>query len=642
MKQPLANGIRTDHPVQGLPFVDDSLLDLDDGPAIEAIGREKGSGRWGRFDELHDVRLGWVAFATDPEHLDLGWLVRSHPVFGRSVSVYRDIDLSSLHSWFMELGAVCFDFGGYWYDGESWFRPPQLFDSAREEYARAEVPQARTRMTAEVSPRVVPTPDEVGLVDLARLPVQIAADDWAIHLALWRGKRENDQGCVLGMDAPEVQAAELVTGERIRAMSGLDEWSFRQEWAGSSTPPQAIVDTVEYWSLPVAREWVRGRQFSAEAIEKRLSVAGYGARQSVGRKKLTDLMAELALGRLEDFPPLSRLVGRHPIPAKLVDSSRDLAVNLESLVPSALPSLWDQGAVLREAILNEMNRWIETHPDMSAVAPLGLQLERVLCWLFDWSPSTLVSLIGDMLGEAERRSGVPPEYSARTIRRSLTLGGNDEGAIDTLMTPFEMFDFRAELPSSFRWMGAARSAGVLKSNVRVSDQNWSDFVKRIRSWCLAVEDQAQSFNGLDEYQLRDSLLAGLRMTYSVTFGEVMTRGLKSDICVRPDRGSPDEVPMIVELKFWNGAKGLQGDLRQHLDQLTTRQPRGALLYFVKAKSMNDIKEKLCGAVEAAADFQRWVPEQDVAGWPAARFISTADTESYVDVNFATVHLGAAT
>lgn len=37
--RPLANGLRTDHPVPGLPFVDDSHLPLDDGPdAIEAVG----------------------------------------------------------------------------------------------------------------------------------------------------------------------------------------------------------------------------------------------------------------------------------------------------------------------------------------------------------------------------------------------------------------------------------------------------------------------------------------------------------------------------------------------------------------------------------------------------------------------------
>ncbi|UXX98118.1 hypothetical protein N7U49_48380 (plasmid) [Streptomyces sp. AD2-2] len=63
--RPLANGLRTDHPVPDLPFVDDAHIPIEEGPdAIEAIGRGTGEGMWGRCDR--DRNGGWLAFTSDP------------------------------------------------------------------------------------------------------------------------------------------------------------------------------------------------------------------------------------------------------------------------------------------------------------------------------------------------------------------------------------------------------------------------------------------------------------------------------------------------------------------------------------------------------------------------------------------------
>ena len=43
----VANGLRTDHPIPDLPFVDDSHIPLDDPEAIEAVGRRRGTGHVG-------------------------------------------------------------------------------------------------------------------------------------------------------------------------------------------------------------------------------------------------------------------------------------------------------------------------------------------------------------------------------------------------------------------------------------------------------------------------------------------------------------------------------------------------------------------------------------------------------------------
>ena len=71
--KPVANGLRTDHPTPGLPFVDDSHIPVEDGEAIEAVGRNKGDGMWGREDDCSTYGgTGWIAFTTDPSRHDLG------------------------------------------------------------------------------------------------------------------------------------------------------------------------------------------------------------------------------------------------------------------------------------------------------------------------------------------------------------------------------------------------------------------------------------------------------------------------------------------------------------------------------------------------------------------------------------------
>src|ERR1700754_497640 len=124
--QPVANGIRTHHPIPDLPFVDDSHLPLDDPHAIEAIGRrhEEGYGGWGRTDpcRTRNYSGGWIASTTDQTRPDLAWMVRYHPDHGHSVIVVSNQDMSAFHSVvaFQMPQALLFRFGGYWWGGPTW------------------------------------------------------------------------------------------------------------------------------------------------------------------------------------------------------------------------------------------------------------------------------------------------------------------------------------------------------------------------------------------------------------------------------------------------------------------------------------------------------------------------------------------
>ncbi|MFB7776807.1 hypothetical protein [Streptomyces bauhiniae] len=43
--RPVPDGLRTEHPVPGLPFINDERLPLDNPDAIERTGRDQGEGR---------------------------------------------------------------------------------------------------------------------------------------------------------------------------------------------------------------------------------------------------------------------------------------------------------------------------------------------------------------------------------------------------------------------------------------------------------------------------------------------------------------------------------------------------------------------------------------------------------------------
>src|SRR5215472_17844507 len=80
----VANGLRTDHPIPDLPFVDDSHIPVEDPAGIEATGRRHGGQTWGRQDRNRRAG-GWLAFTTDPLRHDRAWCVRWHPDHGRAV-----------------------------------------------------------------------------------------------------------------------------------------------------------------------------------------------------------------------------------------------------------------------------------------------------------------------------------------------------------------------------------------------------------------------------------------------------------------------------------------------------------------------------------------------------------------------------
>ena len=272
---PVANGLRTDHPIPDLPFVDDSHIPVDDPEAVEAIGRNRGRGMWGREDRCPGG--GWTAFTTDPIRHDLAWTVRWHPEHGRSVTLWRNDDAARVHDdmWLQDPAPLLYRVGGYWYDGATWYRPAQVWDLASEEYARRPVPMAVTVTAAEL----LKVPGDAARGTVAAVaefsPDSGGQGSWSDDLALWAARRQADAlplaKCVVNVIAPELAGDRLVSVTELAAIGGIAPSTLRAYISrGEEQAPsrRLLLAAAARGPRLVAEEWAeqRRRDNAAETV----------------------------------------------------------------------------------------------------------------------------------------------------------------------------------------------------------------------------------------------------------------------------------------------------------------------------------------------------------------------------------------
>ena len=284
----LANGLRTDHPVPGLPFVDDSHIPIEDPKAVESVGRKSESGMWGRTDPMRvregeeRAEAGWKAFTTDPLRRELAWVVRWHPTRGRSVWLVSDEEASSIYS-LLENDMVLWRAGGYWlgHDG-GWHRPVLIFDWASECYVSRAVPGSTTITAAErLEGRTLAshTPGHVaGLASVHDLDLDdtslIGAGEWANQLEMWAASRPEDglplTECIVDLAAPELNAAQMLTAAEVAALAGISAPTLRgyiSRGENEGPAPHGTLGARAVWTRPVIYQWVEARNYTAEAAE---------------------------------------------------------------------------------------------------------------------------------------------------------------------------------------------------------------------------------------------------------------------------------------------------------------------------------------------------------------------------------------
>ena len=449
--QPVANGLRTDHPIPDLPFVDDSHIPVEDARALEAVGRRRDEGMWGRQDPCRDG--GWVGFTTDPVRRDLAWVVRWHPEHGRSVVLHRDEHASGMHSQLQDQ-ALLFRSGGYWWDGTTWYRPAQIWDRAGERYVRRPVPGAATVTAADLIDAGVAGAGrllEVTEVDLdasAQGSAQAPAPGrWVDDLALWAARRQEDgrgplSGCVVRISAPELTGDQLVGLTEFAEIAGVAPSTVRAYVSRGEADvplPQATIAGRSAWARVVAEEWAERRRDSADSVREAVATNRDRPSMAPGIEEVWDRFTSWFFSALWENPDRRRRWAlRWRNEAAVHDLAEDLgwqvAAGVDQLIPLDALAVTIRQAVLDDFATGQQNdrtlaasrareageTSVEEDPVFFGIMP---KVARMLDWLIRHDPRTAQYAIGEIVGQAERRFGIAREVSARSLRTALALDG---------------------------------------------------------------------------------------------------------------------------------------------------------------------------------------------------------------------------
>ncbi|MFF4542463.1 hypothetical protein [Streptomyces aureus] len=428
--QPIANGLHTDHPVPGLPFVDDSHIPVGDPAAVEAIGRHEEGGTWGRWDKDQGTDGAWLAFTTDPIRQDLAWVIRHHPAHGRTVLLVRDEDASPWHSawWGRQL---LFRQGGYWWDGTTWYRPDQVWDAPGERFDPRPVKAATTITAADLlddnahhsGGRLL----KVANFDLEAPP----PDPWNDHLALWASHRSRNalplDQCVVRLSAPELAADQLIGAPDMARIGGIAASTLRAYIARNQRdvpPPQATVNGRSLWSRPVAADWAEERDRSPENAAAKLSSGDDDL--SLGLSELRQRLARRFLGSLWERPDWrKRWALRFRTESAVHEIADDLAFSVATDTDDII-NHYDLAATVRHAFLDEFATGKELDEATGDTGPttfygITTPVVKMLDWLIRHHPLSAHHAIAEIIGEAERRMGIPRDVSSESIRTALGL-----------------------------------------------------------------------------------------------------------------------------------------------------------------------------------------------------------------------------
>ncbi len=444
--QPVANGLRTDHPLPDLPFVDDAHIPVEEPEGIEAIGRRPGTDMWGREDRCGNDD-GWIAFTTDPTQHDLAWVVRWHPGHGRSVVLYRNDDVSGVHMAYWG-PALLFRAGGYWWDGSTWYRPSRVWDPAGEDYVRRPVPAALTVTAADLlTGRSDPekgTVVTIGDVEAAG-PYQ---GRWADDLAVWASRREGGlplASCVVNLAAPELTGDQLIGPAELAKIGGVAPSTLRayiSRGEADIPAPQATIGGRNAWARPVAEEWAETRRTSPDSLREAITAGQDEA--PPGITHVWDRYTRLFFSALWDNTgQRKRWALRWRNQAAVHDVARGLGWTVAADVQEGnLIGITDLARTARHAVLDELaagQQLDHGNPD-PVFYGISAPVARTLDWVIRHNPTLGAATLAEIIGESERRLGIARPVSARSLRTALNLDSelsNDSRRdyLDRVLTP---------------------------------------------------------------------------------------------------------------------------------------------------------------------------------------------------------------
>ncbi len=385
---PVANGIRTDHPEPGLPFVDDSHLPIHDGQAIESHGRHDYNPGWGRYDQDRDDERRWNAFTNDQFNLTFSWLVRNDPDHGRTVLLYANGDETIMHKVTPREGdPLLHRAGGYWWDGTTWHRPAITYDRSTEKALPSPVPDAAAITAHDYLLTNPGTPEKGTRADITTFkPGPVGQAQWRHDLASWAACRPEDalplEKCIVDVSAAELDRAALVSTAGAARVTGLSRKEVHEAITGAAGgratrfpfPQRHTAHTGSpRWSKPVLQEWAWERQRA------------------------------------------------HPEPVVTHLHSGRASPDAEALLYT-----------IESAALWQMQATYTPRPEQCS---LGLPLERMIGWIVTDRPDLAEAVFGDIFHSARQELHLSDETITQALRDAVHWGtpGDDDGALEEFL-----------------------------------------------------------------------------------------------------------------------------------------------------------------------------------------------------------------
>ncbi|MFF9785687.1 hypothetical protein [Streptomyces nigrescens] len=319
--RPLANGASTDHPLPGLPFVEDAHL----GPGLLQPHAAAAGGQTA-------VRR---TLTQDPVRGDLVWIVHSRPGHGQSVMLCEVETRGADPADIGEEPPLAVRAGGYWWDGVSWYRPAQLWDATAGSFERHPVPAAATVTAADLLCDPTIDADHGQLHTVASLTnAAPTSSNWLNDLARWATHRTQEPNrpslkrCMVNLTAPELAADQLVNTPTLAAIASITPSTLRayiSRCNGGVPHPQATIGGRPMWSLPVAQAWATQRRRPAPDV-RAVKPADRAGELSPGDNDLWRRLDQLFFAALWGHPAhRTRWVLRHRTPDAVHEVAADLA-----------------------------------------------------------------------------------------------------------------------------------------------------------------------------------------------------------------------------------------------------------------------------------------------------------------------------
>lgn len=277
----IANGASTDHPIPGLPFIEDNFLDFEHPENIEKIGRKSHkdgeSQTWGRIDNAYyntaDPKKtvdGYRVFTTDANHTDYAWVIRIHPTLGKTVELVYDKDAARFHNDSMQhYGGYIYRHGGYTFDGHQWVRPYTVRDFIHGGYHTEAVPEAKTIYAADLLPQSPPAErtEKIYTLDEFIQGIEPNPGSWNLtHLLAWAKYRKNVPAAkpvteaMVDFTAPEIQPTVMLGTNQVAQKWGMTPGALRTNLSRGVAPSPQSQDGKNQWSLPVVEHEAKRKQ----------------------------------------------------------------------------------------------------------------------------------------------------------------------------------------------------------------------------------------------------------------------------------------------------------------------------------------------------------------------------------------------